>query len=420
MRNLLRQRPMRLLFMGNFVSLLGSGMNAAALSWYVLQLTHSEISLGTLLLLQTVPMLLLAPFSGVLTDRMDRRHLVMLMDAFRAVIILATAILSLLHRVNLAELYAMSILVSAATSIFWPTTTALTQELTTRDQYVTANTLLMTGAQGGFLVAGALVGLAYNHVGLGGVLLIDVASYAVSLFCYGFLRRGRHLVAHPESAEPDRGILVQFGRDLASCIRFLRGNMYAVLLCTSSSILFALIFAQNVIVPSLADRILQSGAVGFGWLNAASAIGAFLSAGLVKLAVQRVGVKNSVAISMTLVGITCVTAPFTGHLGIALVVFFIMGAARGVSVVTVNTGLMQAVPEHYMGRVQNAFALVSRAAQIVIGLALGLVAHAVGLVAAFLGLALVYGVGAIAAAAAGVPPAARPEPATQTVVAETA
>ena len=164
----------------------------------------------------------------------------------------------------------------------------------------------------------------------------------------------------------------------------------------------------------------DSGAVGFGWLNAMSAIGAFLSAGLVKLAVQRVGVKNNVAFSMTLVGITCLIAPFTGRLGIALGLFFVMGAARGVSVVSVNTGLMQAVPKHYMGRVQNAFALLSRTAQIGIGLALGLLAHTVGLVAAFVGLALVYGVGAIAAAAAGVPPVSRPEPATESVVAETA
>src|ERR1039458_10221725 len=86
MSDIFRQRPLRLLFTGNFVSMLGSGMNAAALNWYVLQITHSEISLGTLILLQTLPMLFLAPLTGVVADRVDRRMLVMAMDGIRALI----------------------------------------------------------------------------------------------------------------------------------------------------------------------------------------------------------------------------------------------------------------------------------------------------------------------------------------------
>jgi len=418
MWKILKQRPLRLLFTGNFVSMLGSGMNAAALSWYVLQTTHSEISLGTLILFQTLPMLALAPLSGVVADRVDRRRLVMLMDGTRALVIFSVAVLCLLHRVTLVELYGMSVLVSAATSVFWPTMTALTQELTTRESYGSANALLMAGVQGGFLAAGALVGFAYNHTGLGGVLLADSATYIVSLVCYGLLRKGRYLVTHPDGDRINRGIGAQFATEIVEGIRYLRGNTYVILLCTSSATIFAAIFAQNVVVAPLADRILHGGAVVFGWINAAWAVGALLSGGLAPLLVRSFGVKRCVATAAGLVGTGCVVVPFCSGMQLALLLFLGMGAARGVCVVGVNTGLMEVVPQHYMGRVQNAFAMVSRLMQILLGMLLGVMAHSAGLVTAFCGLSIVYLAAAATAAAAGPPKSILTKPPLQEVTAE--
>ena len=59
MRAILSQRPLRFVFAANMVSMLGSGMNAAAVAWYILQATHSEVSLGTLTVLQTIPAMLM-------------------------------------------------------------------------------------------------------------------------------------------------------------------------------------------------------------------------------------------------------------------------------------------------------------------------------------------------------------------------
>jgi MFS family permease len=385
----------------------------------LLQMTHSAISLGTLILLQTLPMLFLAPLAGVVADRVDRRVLVMAMDGVRALIICFVAGLCLLHRVTLFELYGMSMLVSAATSIFWPTMTALTQELTSKDQYVTANAMLMAGVQCGFLVAGALVGFVYNHVGLGGVLLADAATYVGSLICYGLLRKGRHLVMNPAESGTNRGIAAQFAGDISACFRYLQGNLYIVLLCICSAIIFAAIFAQNVVMAPFADLVLHSGAVGFGWINAAWAIGALLSGGIVPLIVRRFGVKVSVAAATGLLAVGCIVAPLSGRLAFALLIFLIMGAARGVSIVGVNTGLMEVVPKHYMGRVQNTFAIVSRLMQMLLGMLLGVVAHNVGVVAAFGALGMAYLVAALAAATAGSPSGIFKQTPLQPVTAET-
>ena len=98
MREMFQHRGMRLLVVANLVSMIGSGMNAAAVIWYILQATHSEVSLGLLVALQTLPSLVLLPFTGVLIDREDRRHLMMGLDIARGLIILLVAILALTHQ----------------------------------------------------------------------------------------------------------------------------------------------------------------------------------------------------------------------------------------------------------------------------------------------------------------------------------
>ena len=180
MRNILGQRPLRFVFAANVISMLGSGMNSAAVAWYILEVTHSEMALGTFAVLQTIPAMLMLPFTGVIIDREDRRRLVMWLDAVRAVIIVTVCILAFRHRVQIWQLYLMNTLVAAGFWMFWPTITALIQELTPEGQFVQSNTFLLAGVQGGWLIAGSLVGFMYNHIGLGGVLLIDVSTYVVS------------------------------------------------------------------------------------------------------------------------------------------------------------------------------------------------------------------------------------------------
>src|SRR6516162_11859807 len=203
MRTSFSHRPLRLVFTANLISMVGSGMNSAAVAWYILKATHSEMALGTFAVLQTVPAMLMLPFTGVVIDREDRRRLVMWLDAIRAVIIVTVAILAFRERVQVWQLYLMNTLVAAGFWMFWPTITALIQELTPEGEFVQANTFLLAGIQGGWLMAGAVVGFVYNHIGLGGVLLIDVSTYVVSFLCYFAVRRGKHVVPRPEELRHD-------------------------------------------------------------------------------------------------------------------------------------------------------------------------------------------------------------------------
>src|SRR5947207_13617405 len=129
MRSILQKRSLRFVFAANMISMLGSGMNSDAVAWYILQATHSEVALGTFAVLQTLPAMLMLPFTGVLIDREDRRRLVMVLDAIRAVIILTVSILAFFGKVKVWELYLMNTLVAAGLWMFWQTITAVIQAL---------------------------------------------------------------------------------------------------------------------------------------------------------------------------------------------------------------------------------------------------------------------------------------------------
>jgi len=400
MRDKFTHRPLRFVFFANMVSMFGSGMNSAAVGWYILQATKSETALGTLVVLQTIPAMLMLPFTGVIIDREDRRRLVMWLDALRALIIVTVAILAFLHRAQVWELYLMNTLVAAGFWMFWPTITALIQELTPEGGFVHSNTFLLAGVQGGWLIAGSVVGFMYNHIGLGGVLLIDVSTYVVSFLCYLAVRKGRHVVVRPSELRADivaaEGQLKRFLHEIREGLHFLRDHRAVVLLGISWALFLGAMQTGAVVTPSLSERIFHAGPVGYGWLSAGWGMGAFVSVFYAPQIIAGLGGRRAVAFSMALISAAIAFAPISGFLALAMTAYFIMGSARGVGGVAMNTSLMEMVPPHLMGRVQNTFYFFGTMLQVVLAILVGAVAHNVSLVVAFAILAGVYGLSFIA------------------------
>jgi MFS family permease len=394
MRASFGNRPLRFIFAANLVSMVGSGMNSAAVAWYILQATHSEVALGTFAVLQTLPAMLMLPFTGVVIDREDRRRLVMWLDSVRALIILTVAILAFRHRVQVWQLYLMNTLVAAGFWMFWPTITALIQELTPESQFVQSNTFLLAGVQGGFLIAGAIVGFIYDHIGLGGVLMLDVSTYVVSFLCYFAVRKGRHVVIRPEELRADLAAaetqLQRFWREMREGLHFLREHRAVVLLGASWALFVGAMVTGVVVTPSLSDRVFHAGAKGYGWLNAGWGTGAFVSVLYAPKLIGMLGGRRAIAFSMALLAACVAFAPVSGFFVLAIATYFVMGSARGVGGVAMNTNLMEMVPKHLMGRVQNAFYFCGTFLQLVLAVSVGAVAHRVSLVLAFAILACVY------------------------------
>lgn len=401
MFSVLRERSLRWVFVANVVSMLGSGMNSAAVAWYILQATHSEIALGTFAVLQTLPAMLMLPFTGVIIDREDRRRLVMMLDAARAIVIFVVAILAFLGRVHVWQLYLMNTLVAAGFWMFWPTITALIQELTPEGEFVQANTFLLAGIQGGWLIAGSIVGFVYEHIGLGGVLLIDFSTYVVSFLCYLVVRKGHHVVPSPSELKHDliaaETAVERFGREMREGLHFLRDHRSVVFLGISWALFLGAMLTGVVVTPPLSDHVFHAGAKGYGWLNAGWGVGAFLSALYAPQAIAKLGARQSIAISMALLTACMFLSPLSRVLALGVFFYSLMGSARGVSGVAMNTSLMEQVPKHLMGRVQNTFYFGGTLLQIVLGISVGLTAQKVNLTAGFAIIALVYAIAFVSA-----------------------
>ena len=399
MRSILQKKALRFVFAANLISMIGSGMNAAAVAWYVLQATHSEVALGIWAIIQTIPGILLLPFTGVIIDREDRRRLVMLLDAARALAIVAVALLAFAGKVKVWELYAMNMLVAAGFWMFWPTVTALIQELTPGDEFIHANTFLLAGIQGGWLIAGAIVGFVYNKIGLGGVLLIDVSTYVISFLCYLVVRKGRHVVPRPAELQSEivaaETALAKFFREMREGLGFLREHREIVMIGISWALFLSAMMTGVVVTPPLSEHF-HAGAVGYGWLNGGWGVGAFVSAFYAPLFIKRFGARRAIAISLGALAAFMISAPMMPLLVLSVAVYALMGSGRGITGVALNTTLMERIPRHFMGRVQNTFYFAGTLIQLVQAYVVGAVAQ-LNLAAGFAVIGLVYAAGFVTA-----------------------
>src|SRR3954452_22086891 len=106
----LANRNYRRYFTGQAISLIGTWMQSVAQSWLVLQLTGSGTALGLVVALQTLPVLLLGPYGGVVADRVDKRRLMIALQSMMGVLALVLAVLSMTHAVRLWHVYLLAFL----------------------------------------------------------------------------------------------------------------------------------------------------------------------------------------------------------------------------------------------------------------------------------------------------------------------
>ena len=308
MREMLQHRGMRLLVAANLISMIGSGMNAAAVIWYILQATHSEVSLGLLIALQTLPSLVLLPFTGVLIDREDRRHLMMWLDVCRGA---GHPRWSPCWRSRIAcicgSCTAMTILVSIGFWMFWPTHQRAGAGADARRQAARFQ-LAHAGGGAGRLGAGRSDGRVCVQQDRAGRRAADRLRHLRRLDRVrvpgaqgtrdGLASRSRH---RRQPRPPLRWRATSTNWEKASVTS--RSHRRVLLLGVAWALFIAAMMTQGVISAPLSDRILHGGAVGYGWINAGWASGAFTSMFYASRFIRRNGAHRSVTVTMCVIAV---------------------------------------------------------------------------------------------------------------------
>jgi DHA3 family macrolide efflux protein-like MFS transporter len=406
-------------FFAMFISLFGTGMNFAGVTWYVLGATHSTVKVSLIVILVTLPGLVVPPFGGVLIDRVDRRYLAITLDAARAVIVLATAALVYARRLELWELYSMVLLLGIGFAIYWSTTNALVQELVPRERLITANATVLIAVQGGMAAAGALVGFIYERAGLVGILGIDGTTYLISAVCLLLLRRGYRgpqdahsmrlvsaaptIEAPPEMSEPsllyaeeDASPATGVFAEITEGLNYLRQQPRVLALGITYACMMAGVISANVLVVALARDLLSVGARGYGYIEAGWAIGA-VAGGLAASTVARKRPHSVLILALATLAVGHMLFPFARMLATAVAMNALFGVCRALGGILTQSSIMTTVPARLMGRTQSAFSVIATVLQLVMSFALGWFAQHVTLSIAFLLLGAIYGGGAVAA-----------------------
>ena len=414
-------------FFAMFVSLFGTGMNFAGVTWYVLGVTHSTVKVGFIVILVTIPGLVVPPFGGVLIDRVDRRYLGVTLDAARAVLVLGTAALAYAGRLAMWELYSMVLLLGVGFAIYWSTTNALVQELVPREKLVTANATVLIAVQGGMTAAGALVGFIYERSGLAGILGIDGTTYLISAVCLLLLRQGYHapheaqssrllsasptIEAPPEMSEPSlmRADESSFSpasvfADIAEGLKYLKQQPRVLALGITYACMMAGVISANILVVALAKDLLKAGARGYGYIEMGWAIGAVVG-GLAAGSAARKRPQSVLVLALATLAIGHTLFPYARFLITAVAMNALFGACRALGGVLTQSSIMTTVPRRLMGRTQSAFSVISTILQIIMSFTLGWSAEHATLSFAFLLLGAIYGGAVLAAIRAGTFPA---------------
>ena len=170
-------RAFGLMWSGQLVSLVGSGLTRFALGVWVYQRTGSVTDFTLITLFAFLPGLLAAPFAGALVDRWDRRWTMFWSDLGPALGTLAIVLLVRADALEVWHVYLVAGLGSVFNSFQWPAYIAATTLLVPKRQLGRANGMMQFGQAAAEVVAPVLAGLLLGTVGMAGVVLIDLGTF---------------------------------------------------------------------------------------------------------------------------------------------------------------------------------------------------------------------------------------------------
>ena len=350
---LLRNKTFILFFLGNIVSLIGFGFNMIALSWMVLEETGSELALGKIMATATAPGLFLALFAGVIIDKVNRKWLLVVLDAFRLVVIVLFLTFIAFNEFELLILYPVVILMGLGNSLFWPTAQAFVQEIVTESDYFNANKLLSASYQFGSILGAGAGGLIVHYYDPIVALNINIITYLIS----GILI----------ALAPFRG-LIRKSKDEKLFNAISKGLVYLysrldILVLGMATILsdVAIWGALSVLTITISKEIFLQGTFGYGIMEGMYGVGALLSTISVGIALDMMGRKSFLIICYLIAGAMCFISPLMPNIYFAGIAYMFMGLHNNAARIIIRTIFMENIPNSIMGRVQTVLGIYTRA-----------------------------------------------------------
>lgn len=327
---------------GQSVSLIGTWMQMAAQSWLVLKLTGSATWLGVIVAMQTLPVLFLAPYGGVIADRVDKRRMMIALQCAMGIQALVLGLLTITHNVRIWEIGALATLLGFNNAFENPSRQSFMLELVGPEHLRNAVSLNSTMVNVARAIGPAVGGLTIAAVGEGPCFLFNAASFVAVIVS---LMRLDTTLLNPVPPTP------RAKGQLREGFRYVRGEPRLALPLAMSAVVGCLTYEFQVSLPYMASHGLHSNSAGYGFMTAAMGIGAVVG-GLWLATKGRTGTAALIA-SAVGYGVSMVLATLAPDLVLELVALLPVGAAGVMFMSQANATLqLRAAPE-MRGRVMS-------------------------------------------------------------------
>jgi MFS family permease len=309
---------------GQSISLIGTWMQMAAQSWLVLTLTHSSTALGFIVALQTVPVLLLGPYGGVIADRVDKRRLMVILQSAMGLQALLLGLLTVVGVVQLWEIGVLAALLGLNNAFENPARQSFMLEMVGPESLrnaVSLNSVLVNVAR---VIGPAVAGVLIATVGEGVCFLLNAASFIAVVASLVTLDRSAIAPSTPTPREPGQ---------LREGLRYVKSTPELGVPLLMMALAGCLAYEFQVTLPVMAGKGLHAGATGFGFMTSAMGVGAVVG-GLVVATKGKTGLPPLV-LAATAFGVVLLFAGLAPSLPVEL---FALALAGGASISFMSTG----------------------------------------------------------------------------------
>ena len=322
-------RNFRLYFTGQIVSVSGAWMQRVAQAWLVLDLTGSGTAVGGLTALQFLPLLLAAPFGGVIADRVDKRRLLFLTQSLAGLTAATLGFVVFTDRVELWMVYALALVLGIVGAFDNPARQSFVMEMVGRERVVNAvalNSVMINVAR---IVGPALAGVLIVSVGIAMCFFFNAVSYLALLAALALMRTDELDRAQPQQRRPGQ---------LREGFRYAAGEPLLRTVLVMSAVTGIFTYEFEVSLPLLAKFTFDGDADTFGLMFTAMGVGAVI--GGLHTAARADRKPVAVARIALVFGLGVAAVALAPNLVVALLALTLVGGA-GTSFLAVSNSLLQ-------------------------------------------------------------------------------
>lgn len=331
-------RDFRLLLIAGTVFYLGGMMTYVAIPFQIYQLTHSNLAVGAVGLVELGPLIGFGLYGGALADHVDRRLLLIWTGIAQAAFTAWLCINAFSAHPRVWEIFVVSGLLASSSALQRPSREALLPRTVRHDELTAANALASFGMQAGVLVGPTIGGLIVASAGVGWCFLIDIVGLFVASMMYAAMRRYPHV---GETEAPSLAGIVQG-------LRYAMGRRD--LLGTYLVDLAAMLLAMPVVLfPALAEQVFGRPHV-LGLLYSAETVGALVATALSGWTGRVHHHGRAIVVAAGLYGACIALAGWSTSVWLALLFFALAGGADMISAVFRGTIWNQTIPDNLRGR----------------------------------------------------------------------